>query len=105
MTALPLPDGAVDAVVSTNTIYFISDLRPALLECARVLRPGGRLALGVGDPDAMAKLSFTKHGFTLRPISEIVNDLGEAGFSHVEDRRVEGRADSHVIVSEKTTSR
>jgi arsenite methyltransferase len=102
MTALPLPDGALDAVVSTNAIYFVSDLGSALLECARVLRAGGHLALGIGDPDAMAKLPFTQHGFMLRPISEIVRSLGEAGFSRVEDRRVEGRAMSHVIVCEKT---
>jgi SAM-dependent methyltransferase len=69
--------------VSTNTIYFIPDLSPALLELSRVLRPGGRLVLGVGDPDAMAEIPFTKHGFRLRPIGEIVKSLQEAGFSVV----------------------
>lgn len=100
MERIPLQSGALDAVVSTNTIYFIPDLSPALLELSRVLRPGGRLVLGVGDPDAMAEIPFTKHGFRLRPIGEIVKSLQEAGFSVVADRPVEGRASSHVIISE-----
>ena len=37
------PDGSVDAVLSTFTMCTIPDLRPALAEMARVLRPGGAL--------------------------------------------------------------
>lgn len=52
--AMPFPDGAFDAVVSTFPAEFIAQL-PALREFARVLRPGGRLVvvgafLSVGDP-------------------------------------------------------
>lgn len=75
MDRLPLADASVDAVVSTNTIYFVRDLDAALSAVARVLRPGGRLALGVGDPEAMEKMPFTKHGFRLRPMSEVIDHL------------------------------
>lgn len=102
MAQLPLPNSSVDAVVSTNTIYFVADLDAALSELARVLRPKGRLALGVGDPAAMAKMPFTKHGFTIRPISDVVESLRRAGFTLVEDRRVGDGPDAfHVLACER----
>ncbi len=41
--ALPLPDDSVDAALSTWTLCTIPDLRAALAEVRRVVRPGGRL--------------------------------------------------------------
>ncbi len=105
MQQLPLPDGSVDAAVSTNTIYFVDDLGACMSELARVLRPGGRLALGVGDPAAMAKMPFTKRGFALRPVSEIIEALRVAGFRLIEDRRVGDGAEAfHVLACERTSS-
>ena len=102
MQSLPLQDGSVRAVVSTNTIYFMPELGAPFAEVARVLQPGGRLALGVGDPAAMAKMPFTKTGFILRPITEIVESLRVAGLALVEDRRVGDGAEAfHVLVCER----
>ncbi len=42
---LPDPDGAIDLIVSTTSFDHWSDQQAGLLECARVLRPGGRLLL------------------------------------------------------------
>jgi SAM-dependent methyltransferase len=47
--ALPLPDASVDAVVSQFGMMFFDDRVAALREMARVLRPGGRLAVAVCD--------------------------------------------------------
>ena len=45
MEAIPLPDDAVDAVVSNGVINLSARKMRALFECARVLRPGGHLCL------------------------------------------------------------
>lgn len=44
--AIPLPDGSADGIVSIQVFEYIADLPAALAECARVLRPGGRLVIG-----------------------------------------------------------
>jgi FkbM family methyltransferase len=46
MEALPLDDGSVDVVVSNGALNLSSRPSRALAECLRVLRPGGRIALG-----------------------------------------------------------
>jgi len=47
--SLPFPDGTFDAVVSQFGFMFFEDRCAALREMARVLRPGGRLAVAVCD--------------------------------------------------------
>jgi SAM-dependent methyltransferase len=42
---LPLPDASVDAVFSSQVLEHVTDPARYLEECARVLRPGGRLLL------------------------------------------------------------
>lgn len=41
--ALPFEDDAFDAVVSLLMLHHVGDWRGAIAECARVLRPGGRV--------------------------------------------------------------
>lgn len=76
LTELQLPDASLDGAITINTVYFLDGVAPALREFARVRRPGGRVVIGVGDPDAMAKMPFTEHGFHLRPIAELMNQAG-----------------------------
>ncbi|CAB1127677.1 putative Methyltransferase domain-containing protein [Candidatus Hydrogenisulfobacillus filiaventi] len=45
--ALPLPDGLADRVLLQVTLEFVDDPTRALAEAVRVLRPGGRLVLGL----------------------------------------------------------
>jgi len=43
--AVPLPDNSVDVVISNCVINLAPDKRPVLAEIARVLKPGGRVAV------------------------------------------------------------
>jgi arsenite methyltransferase len=88
LAALPLDDRSLDAVITLNTVYFISDLDTACAELARVLRPGGRAVVGIGDPETMGRMPFTEYGFRLRPAAEIAAALGNSGLQ-VEQRRIE----------------
>lgn len=90
LTDVGLQDGSLDALITVNTVYFTSELDAACAELARVLRPGGRAVIGIGDPDVMAKLPFTSHGFTIRPAGEIAAALQNSGLQ-VEQRRIDDK--------------
>jgi ubiquinone/menaquinone biosynthesis C-methylase UbiE len=98
LTALPLEDKSLDAAITVNTVYFVSDLDAVCTELARVLRPGARAVLGLGDPEAMARLPFTAYGFKLRPIDQVITALGAAGFVDVENRRLAEVAIPHHLI-------
>jgi arsenite methyltransferase len=48
---------------------------------ARVIGAAGTLVIGLGDPDAMASMAVTSHGFRLRPIAEVLDGIGRAGLN------------------------
>jgi arsenite methyltransferase len=88
LTALPLPNDSLDAVITVNTVYFVDDLGGAFAELGRVVRPGGVVVVGVGDPAAMQAMPVTTHGFTLRPVGDLLSLLRSSGFHDVRDERV-----------------
>ena len=61
MESLPLEDSVLDAIISTNTIYFVPDLPAALTELARVLRPGGVALLRTQFADLMPDLFWYRY--------------------------------------------
>ena len=102
---LPLPDDSLDAVITVNTVYFVEDLGRAFAELVRVVRPGGRAIIGVGDPATMSAMPVTAHGFALRPIKDLVSVLRGSGFGEVGDERVGTAARGfHILVAERPHS-
>ncbi|MGW4487902.1 class I SAM-dependent methyltransferase [Amycolatopsis sp. NPDC004368] len=102
ITALPLEDASMDAVITLNTVYFVEDIGLAFSEVARVLTPGGRFVLGIGDPDVMATFPFTGHGFRLRPVADVETALGEAQLTLTRHQRIgEGSRAFHLLVTSR----
>ncbi|MDY6870786.1 MAG: methyltransferase domain-containing protein [Actinomycetota bacterium] len=101
LTALPLGDATLDAVITVNTVYFVDDLDAVCTELARTLRPGGRAAIGVGDPEAMRRLPVTPYGFRLRPVDGIVAALERAGLTATVESRADDRLPRHTIIAER----
>ncbi|MET7427231.1 class I SAM-dependent methyltransferase [Dactylosporangium sp. NPDC005555] len=56
-TDLPFPDASYDTVVANHMLYHLDDPAAALREFARVLRPGGRLAIATNGSDHLDELN------------------------------------------------
>ncbi|MBO0866339.1 MAG: methyltransferase domain-containing protein [Mycobacterium sp.] len=87
---LPLRDDTVDAVVSIAVLMLVPDPAAALSEIARVLRPGGRLAVMVPTAGRAARLwerlpNTGAHAFGEDEIGDI---LEEHGFASVRTKNV-----------------
>lgn len=105
LAALPMPDNSVDAAITINTVYFVDDLDRAFAELARVLRPAGRLIVGVGDPSIMAKAPFIAYGFTLRPVDELAALLRKLGFDEPRDERTSDEDSAfHLLVADRLSN-
>lgn len=84
VSELPLRDALVDAICTTNTIYFWPDPPQALASLKRVLAPRGRLAIGFSGADKMRDFDpITRHGFRLYEEKEVRGLLERAGFEEV----------------------
>ncbi|MDE2838043.1 MAG: class I SAM-dependent methyltransferase [Chloroflexota bacterium] len=68
LTALPLPDGAVDLAVCSFALTHCADLGPPVSELARVVRPGGHVVVSDAHPfsvylGAQARYRAAERGF------------------------------------------
>lgn len=92
VSALPLRDALIDALCTTNTIYFWPDLKAALAELRRVLAPGGRLAIGFTGREKMRQHdTITRHGFRTFMPDQLEPALCEAGFRDVKSSTLAGK--------------
>jgi SAM-dependent methyltransferase len=88
---LPLPDNSVDCVISNCVINLAPDKQAVFREIARILKPGGRLA--VSDialkkelpPEVSSDLlAYVGCVAGAMPIEDYKHGLLEAGFAHAE---------------------
>lgn len=98
--AIPADDGAFDKVVSLQVFEYLDDVRPALSEVSRVLRPGGRLVIGdwhwdcfawhSADPGRMARMMESWDGHLAERCAPALLPalLADAGFAFGESRAV-----------------
>jgi arsenite methyltransferase len=99
LTKLPLDDGSIQGAITVNTIYFIAELDRVFSELARVITGPGRVVMGIGDPENMANMPMTSHGYRLRPVDDVVAAAKSAGLYQQDHRRVgEGDDAAHLLV-------
>jgi arsenite methyltransferase len=91
MDAIPLPDASVDCVISNCVLNLAPDKAAVFGEIARILRPGGRLAVSdialKGElPEAIARSMAAYVGCIggAIKIDDYRSGLMAAGFEHVE---------------------
>lgn len=104
---LPFPDGAFDKALCVHVVYFWPDLEAALAETARVLKPGGRLALLFRtNANTAAVQSFPSDVYRFPSRAEMVTALSGAGLS-IDATRTTGDEDSGpiLIIAERDGSR
>jgi SAM-dependent methyltransferase len=80
--ALPFRSGTVDTVVIFEAIYYFKDIAAFLHECARILRPAGRLLICWANP---AHYEFGPGAYTFTYPTAVVMQtlLAEQGFSSI----------------------
>jgi SAM-dependent methyltransferase len=108
---IPLPDQSVDVVISNCVINLSGDKTAVLREAARVLKPGGRLAVtdviadeGLDEAARADMQQWTGCVAGALTETEFRATLSDAGFTNVEIRhshRVHARAGSAIVRARK----
>jgi arsenite methyltransferase len=109
--AIPLRDGSVDVVISNCVLNLSGDKPQVLREVARVLRPGGRLAISdvIADEDMDAATRADMQQWTgciagALTRQQFTKALSDAGLTDIEIRethRVHSQASSAMIRARK----
>jgi len=81
--ALPLADRSLDKAASVNNLYFWPDPEGGMAELARVVRPGGLLAIAFEPPEELAKWPGSRFGFRAFSEDELKRLLEGAGFGDI----------------------
>jgi len=77
---LPFRAGTFHRVLTVNSLYYWPDLQGALREIRRVLKRGGRVAVGFHSPWSVRLFTRGWEGFWLYEPRELADRMQEAGF-------------------------
>ena len=83
---IPFADQTADAAITVHTIYFMPDPAATLGEIARVLRPGGTLAIACRTSDTPAAAWIDPAVYRIPSVAQVIDILQAAGFTGVEHR-------------------
>jgi ubiquinone/menaquinone biosynthesis C-methylase UbiE len=111
--AIPLPDASVDVIISNCVINLAANKQRVFAETARVLRPGGRLAISdiVADPDMdeatradmEAWTGCIAGALTLTELGALLDQTGFEAIEVEETHRVHPKAGSAIIRARRPT--
>jgi ubiquinone/menaquinone biosynthesis C-methylase UbiE len=96
VAALPWEDGAFDAACACNAVHHWPDLGAGLREVRRVLRPGGRLAIGSTERDYRRVYAGCADAAAV--LDHLSAALERAGFEVAATRTVQGRLGAQVYL-------
>lgn len=96
---LPWDAGTFDAAFAVHAIYFWPEPARPLAELRRVLRPGGRLVLGVRPHSEAAVAQFPPPTYRFHSDDELAALLASAGFTGVDMRAAASNPALRVVVA------
>jgi SAM-dependent methyltransferase len=102
---IPFPDDSADAAITAHTIYFMPNPAATLAEIARVLRPGGTLAVACRTSDTPAASWIDPDVYRIPTAAQVIDMLHAAGFDHVEHQPGDtSNGDIHCFAARRSTA-
>jgi SAM-dependent methyltransferase len=102
--SLPFEDDSFDKALCVHVLYFWNDLAAGFRDVARVLKPGGRLALVFRtDADTAAVQAFPADVYRFPARSAVIASLAEAGFAveTIDERRRTSKTPPALLIATK----
>lgn len=101
---IPFPDQSADAAITAHTIYFMPDPVATIADIARVLRPGGTLAIACRTSDTPAPAWMDPEVYRIPAAAEVSDMLHAACFRLVEHERGDtSDHDIHLFVARRAS--
>lgn len=96
--AIPLAAAVIDKACSVNNIYFWPHPQTAMAELARVIRPGGILAICFEPPEELRKWPGHRFGFRLYSEEEVAALMRSVGFGNIRTVAGTGRKPDRFLL-------
>ena len=88
---LPYGNETFDKLCSVNTLYFLANPDKCFQEMFRVLKHGGKIAIGFRDDMQMKDLNLNREIFNVYSLDEVIDLLTKSGFSNAQIVKKDGK--------------